>query len=88
MLVAKKRVHGRRGTIRGSYNAPIAENVPANAVLADASHRHAMAVAATIANQLQMARRDVEWHLGVITVRLFMSGAENSATRGEDSPGG
>ena len=57
-LVAKERIHGRRGAIRDSYNAPIAKNVPANAVLADTSHRDAMAVATTIANQLQMARRD------------------------------
>ncbi len=42
-LVAKKRIHGRRGTIRDSYNAPIAENVPVNTVLADASHWDAMA---------------------------------------------
>jgi hypothetical protein len=57
-LVAKERIHGRRGAIRDSYNATIAKNVPANAVLADTSHRDAMAVATTIANQLQMARRD------------------------------
>ena len=57
-LVAKERTHGRPDVIRDSYNTPIAENVPANAVLADTSHRDAMAVATTIANQLQMARRD------------------------------
>jgi hypothetical protein len=57
-LVAKERIHVRRGAIRDSYNAPIAKNVPANAALADTSHRDAMAVATTIANQLQMARRD------------------------------
>jgi len=56
--VAKKRIHGRRGTIRDSYNAPIAENVPVNTVFADASHRDAMALAATIATQLEMDRRD------------------------------
>jgi hypothetical protein len=32
-LVAKERIHGRRGTIRDSYNAPFAANVPPNAVL-------------------------------------------------------
>ena len=58
-LVAKRRIHGRRDTIRDSYNAPITENVPAATVHADASHRDAMSVAATIANQLQMAGRDV-----------------------------
>ena len=55
-LVAKERTHGRPDVIRDSYNTPIAENVPANAVLADTSHRDAMAVATTIANQSQMAR--------------------------------
>jgi hypothetical protein len=57
-LVAKERIHGRCGAIRDSYNAPIAKNVPANAVPAETSHRDTMAVATTIANQLQMARRD------------------------------
>jgi hypothetical protein len=59
-LVAHERIHGRRATIRDSCNAPIAANVPACAVLADASHRDGLAVAATSANQLQMARRDAE----------------------------
>jgi hypothetical protein len=49
-LVAKKRIQGKRGTIRDSYNPLIA------AVLADASHRHPMVVAATIADQLPMDR--------------------------------
>jgi hypothetical protein len=57
-LVAKERIDGRRGAIRDSYNAPIAKNVPANAVLAETSHWDTMAVATTIANQLQMARRE------------------------------
>jgi hypothetical protein len=65
-LVAQERIHGRLGTIRDSCNAPIAPNIPACAVLADASHRDGLAVAATSANQLQMARREAEWHLGVI----------------------
>jgi hypothetical protein len=57
-LVAKERIHGRCGAIRDSYNAPIAKNVPPNAVPAETSHRDTMAVATTIENQLQMARRD------------------------------
>jgi len=57
-LVAKKRIHGRRGTNRDSYNAAIAENVSVNTILAYASHRDAMAVAATIANQSEIDRRD------------------------------
>ena len=69
-LVAQERIHGRHGTIRDSYNAPIAENVPDNAVFADASHRDGLAVAATIADQSQMARRDAVWHLGVIGKKL------------------
>jgi hypothetical protein len=59
-LVAQERIHGRLGTIRDSCNVPIAANVPACAVLADASHRDGLAVAATSANQLQMARREAE----------------------------
>jgi hypothetical protein len=47
------------GVVRSDYyNAPSAEKVPVNTVLADASHRDAMAVAATIANQLEMDRHD------------------------------
>jgi hypothetical protein len=62
-LVEKKRTTGRRGTTRDSYNAPFAENVTVNSVLVGASRWDAMAMAATIANQLQMARRDavVDW---------------------------
>jgi hypothetical protein len=58
LLLTKERIHGRRGAIRDSYNAPIAKHVPANAVLAETSHWDTMAVATTIANPLQMARRD------------------------------
>jgi hypothetical protein len=36
----------------------MSKNVPANAVLAETSHWDTMAVATTIANQLQMARPD------------------------------
>ena len=56
-FVAKKRIHARHCTIRDSYSELIAENVPVDSDLADASHRDAMAVAATIANRSQMDRR-------------------------------
>jgi hypothetical protein len=62
VLVAEKRIHVGRSTIRDSYCALLAENAPVNADLADTSHRDAIPVAATIANQLQMDRRDaVGW---------------------------
>src|SRR5260370_30298710 len=52
--------YARCGIIRGSDNEPLAENIPVKTVVADASHiRDAVAVAAAIADQLEMDPRDI-----------------------------
>jgi cell division protein FtsI/penicillin-binding protein 2 len=56
----KQIVYARRGIIRDSHNEPLAENIPVKTVVADASHiRDPVAVAATIADQLEMDPRDI-----------------------------
>src|ERR1700724_129339 len=56
----KQIIYARRGIIRDAHDEPLAENVPVKTVVADASHiRDPVAVAAAIANQLEMDPRDL-----------------------------
>ena len=56
----KQIIYARRGIIRDSRNEPLAENIPVKTVVADASHiRDPVAVAAAIADQLEMDPRDI-----------------------------
>jgi len=56
----KQIIYARRGIIRDSHNEPLAENIPVKTVVADASHiRDPVAVAAAIADQLEMDPRDI-----------------------------
>jgi len=56
----KQIIYARRGIIRDAHGEPLAENIPVKTVVADASHiRDPVAVAAAIADQLEMDPRDV-----------------------------
>ncbi len=56
----KQIIYARRGIIRDAHDEALAENVPVKTVVADASHiRDPVALAAAIANQLEMDPRDV-----------------------------
>ncbi|MBV8416828.1 MAG: hypothetical protein JO251_16610, partial [Verrucomicrobia bacterium] len=56
----KQIIYARRGIIRDAHNEPLAENIPVKTVVADASHiRDSAAVAAAIADQLEMDPRDI-----------------------------
>jgi cell division protein FtsI/penicillin-binding protein 2 len=56
----KQIIYARRGIIRDVHNEPLAENIPVKTVVADASHiRDRVAVAAAIADQLEMDPRDL-----------------------------
>jgi cell division protein FtsI/penicillin-binding protein 2 len=56
----KQIIYARRGIIRDSHDEPLAENIPVKTVVADASHiRDPVAVAAAIADQLEMDPRDI-----------------------------
>ncbi len=56
----KQIIYARRGIIRDAHNEPLAENIPVKTVVADASHiRDPVAVAAAIADQLEMDPRDL-----------------------------
>jgi cell division protein FtsI/penicillin-binding protein 2 len=56
----KQIIYARRGIIRDAHDEALAENVPVRTVVADASHiRDPVAVAAAIANQLEMDPRDL-----------------------------
>jgi cell division protein FtsI/penicillin-binding protein 2 len=56
----KQIIYARRGIIRDAHNEPLAENIPVKTVVADASHiRDPAAVAAAIADQLEMDSRDI-----------------------------
>src|ERR1700758_731558 len=53
-------IYSRRGIIRDAHDEPLAENIPVKTVVADATHiRDPMAVAAAIADQLEMDSRDI-----------------------------
>jgi hypothetical protein len=56
-IVAKRQIHGRRRIIGDPDINPVAGSVPVSAIRAGTSHRDAMAVAATVPNQLEMDRR-------------------------------
>jgi hypothetical protein len=58
-VVAKKQIHGRRRIIGNPDTTPITGNIPVSAIFADTSDRDAMAVAATVPNQLEMDRQRV-----------------------------
>src|SRR5215831_8066091 len=56
----KQIIYARRGIIRDAHDEALAENVPVKTVVADASHiRDPVALAAAIANQLEMDPRDL-----------------------------
>src|SRR5262252_1553097 len=56
----KQIIYARRGVIRDAHDEALAENVPVKTVVADASHiRDPVALAAAIANQLEMDPRDL-----------------------------
>jgi cell division protein FtsI/penicillin-binding protein 2 len=56
----KQIIYARRGIIRDAHDEALAENVPVKTVVADASHiRDPVALAAAIANQLEMDPRDI-----------------------------
>jgi cell division protein FtsI/penicillin-binding protein 2 len=56
----KQIIYARRGIIRDAHNEPLAENIPVKTVVADASHiRDPVAVAAAIADKLEMDPRDL-----------------------------
>ncbi len=56
----KQIIYARRGIIRDAHSEPLAENIPVKTVVADASHiRDPVAVAAAIADQLEMDPRDL-----------------------------
>src|SRR3984893_11715554 len=56
----KQIIYARLCIIRDAHDEPLAENVPVKTVVADASHiRDPVAVAAAIANQLEMDPRDL-----------------------------
>ncbi len=60
----KQIIYARRGIIRDAHNEPLAENIPVKTVVADASHiRDPVAVAAAIADQLEMDPRDIAYKL-------------------------
>jgi cell division protein FtsI/penicillin-binding protein 2 len=56
----KQIIYARRGIIRDAHDEPLAENIPVKTVVADATHiRDPMAVAAAIADQLEMDPREL-----------------------------
>ena len=56
----KQIIYARRGIIRDAHDEALAENIPVKTVVADASHiRDPVALAAAIANQLEMDPRDL-----------------------------
>jgi cell division protein FtsI/penicillin-binding protein 2 len=56
----KQIIYARRGIIRDAHDEALAENVPVKTVVADASHiRDPVALAAAIADQLEMDPRDL-----------------------------
>jgi cell division protein FtsI (penicillin-binding protein 3)/stage V sporulation protein D (sporulation-specific penicillin-binding protein) len=56
----KQIIYARRGIIRDVHNESLAENIPVKTVVADTSHiRDRVAVAAAIADQLEMDPRDL-----------------------------
>ena len=56
----KQIIYARRGIIRDAHDEALAENIPVKTVVADASHiRDPVALAAAIADQLEMDPRDL-----------------------------